>query len=51
MNSKYYLEHQHTYDILTFIYLMASKLLYLVLDWEKLNSLMMEVPIIYKELH
>ena len=46
VNSKYYPEHQHTCDILKFIYLMASKLLYLVMDWETFSSFMTEVPII-----
>ena len=46
VNSKYYHEHQRCCDILMFIYLMASKLRYLLVDWETLNSVMTEVPII-----
>ena len=40
VNSKYYHEHQRTCTILTkFTYLMASKLLYLLMDWETFNLL------------
>ena len=46
VNPKYYREHQRTCDILVLIYLKASKLLYLLMDWETFNSFMTEVPII-----
>ena len=36
MNSKHHREHQRTCDILMFMYLMVSKLLYLLMDWETL---------------
>ena len=39
-NSKYYHEHQRTCNVLTkFTYLIASKLLYLLMDWETFNLL------------
>ena len=46
MNSKYYREHQHACDILMFIYLMASKLFYVIMDWVTFNPNMTEIPII-----
>ena len=40
VNSKYYHEHQRTCDILIkFTYLIASKLLHLLIDWETFNQL------------
>ena len=45
MNSKHSRENQCTCDILMFIYLMVSKLLYLHMDMEIYNSYMTEVPI------
>ena len=51
VNSKYYRENQCTCDILMFLYLMASKLLYLIMHWVRFNSFMMEVPIIKKPVH
>ena len=46
VNSKYYREHQRSCDILMFIYLTASKLVYILMDWETFDSFMMAVPII-----
>ena len=46
VNSKYYCEHQCTCDNLMFMYLMISKLLHLLMNWEAFNSFMTEVPII-----
>ena len=40
VNSKYYREHQRSCSILIFAYLMAPKLLYLLMDWEIFNSFM-----------
>ena len=39
MNFKYYREHMRTCNILMLIYLMASKLLYQLMDWETFNLL------------
>ena len=42
-------KHQRWYTvtgILILVYLMASELLYLLMDWETINSFMTEVPII-----
>ena len=40
MNTKYYREHQCTYNILVFTYLMMSKPIYLLMAWEKFNYLL-----------
>ena len=43
---KYHREHQSSCGILMFVYLIASKLLYLLMDWETFNSFITEVPVI-----
>ena len=46
VNSKYYRENQCTCYILMFLYLIVSKLLYLLMDLETFNSFMTGVPLI-----
>ena len=38
VNSKYYRKHQRNCNILLSIHLMASKLLYLLMDWKTLEQ-------------
>ena len=38
VNSKYYRKHQRNCNILVSIHLMASKLLYLLMDWKTLEQ-------------